>query len=211
MRDGVKLFTSIYTPRTPSRAFAILLRRTPYSCRPYGADEFPRRPAERPLHRRRYAFAIQDSARYMSEASSWTCAADRAQALEVRRRRIERRVDTVDWLVKNVAGNNGTSDVGISYPGFYAAAGMIDAHPALKAVSPQLRSRLVVGRLPPQRRAVPAALLPVPLRVRPARPEPVRARVALRRGTRDGYGFFSRSASRSSGRSTSGRRALLTT
>src|SRR5438552_12929698 len=46
--------------------------------------------------------------------------------------------DTIDWLIKNVPGHNGRVGLwGISYPGFYAAAGMIDAHPALKAVSPQ--------------------------------------------------------------------------
>ena len=46
--------------------------------------------------------------------------------------------DTIDWLVKNIPNNNGRVGMwGISYPGFYAAVGMIDAHPALKAVSPQ--------------------------------------------------------------------------
>ena len=46
--------------------------------------------------------------------------------------------DTIDWLVKNMPNNNGRVGMwGISYPGFYAAAGMIDAHPALKAASPQ--------------------------------------------------------------------------
>jgi hypothetical protein len=46
--------------------------------------------------------------------------------------------DTIEWLVKNIPGNNGKVGMyGISYPGFYTAAGMIDAHPALKAVSPQ--------------------------------------------------------------------------
>ena len=46
--------------------------------------------------------------------------------------------DTIDWLVKNVANNNGSVGMwGISYPGFYTAAGVIDAHPALKCASPQ--------------------------------------------------------------------------
>jgi hypothetical protein len=46
--------------------------------------------------------------------------------------------DTVDWLVKHVPNNNGrVGQWGISYPGFYTSAGMIDAHPAMKAVSPQ--------------------------------------------------------------------------
>src|SRR5262249_34587423 len=46
--------------------------------------------------------------------------------------------DTIDWLIKNVPNHNGkVGQWGISYPGFYTAAGMIDAHPALKAASPQ--------------------------------------------------------------------------
>ena len=46
--------------------------------------------------------------------------------------------DTIDWLVKNVANNNGNVGVwGISYPGFYATYSLLDSHPALKAVSPQ--------------------------------------------------------------------------
>jgi putative CocE/NonD family hydrolase len=46
--------------------------------------------------------------------------------------------DTIDWLLRNIPGHNGRVGLaGISYPGFYASAGMIDAHPALKAVSPQ--------------------------------------------------------------------------
>ena len=46
--------------------------------------------------------------------------------------------DTVDWLVKNVPGNNGKVGLyGISYPGFYTSAGMIDHHPSLVAASPQ--------------------------------------------------------------------------
>ena len=46
--------------------------------------------------------------------------------------------DSIDWLVKNIKGNNGRVGIyGISYPGFYSAASLPDAHPALKAVSPQ--------------------------------------------------------------------------
>ena len=46
--------------------------------------------------------------------------------------------DTIDWLIKNLKGNNGRVGIfGISYPGFYSAASLPDAHPALKACSPQ--------------------------------------------------------------------------
>ncbi len=141
MRDGVKLFTAIYTPRNQSRAFPILLRRTPYSCRPYGADAFPETPGPSDLFTGAgYAFAIQDvRGAYMSEGEF----VDVRPQIDAKKSKADvdessDAWDTVDWLVKNVAGNNGKVGMwGISYPGFYAAAGMIDAHPALKAVSPQ--------------------------------------------------------------------------
>src|SRR5690606_7955324 len=102
--------------------------------------------------------------------------------------------DTIDWLVKNVAGNNGHVGMwGISYPGFYAAAGMIDAHPALKAVSPQAPIAdwwwddfHHNGAL-----FLPHAFLFLSGFGLP-RPEPVRARGSrFDAGTRDGYEFFS--------------------
>ncbi len=141
MRDGIQLHTALYVPKDRSRPFPILMRRTPYSCRPYGADKFPESPGPNDLYTEAgYAFAIQDvRGAYMSQG----------EFVDVRPHRAEKRgpgdvdessdtFDTVDWLVKNVEGNNGRVGMwGISYPGFYAAAGMIDAHPALKAVSPQ--------------------------------------------------------------------------
>src|SRR5207237_955509 len=46
--------------------------------------------------------------------------------------------DTIDWLLQHVPHHNGKVGLwGVSYPGFYTAAGMIDAHPALRAASPQ--------------------------------------------------------------------------
>lgn len=141
MRDGVELFTAIYTPKDVTRPFPILLRRTPYSCRPYGADAFPETPGPNDLFTDAgYGFAIQDvRGAYMSGG----------EFVDVRPHDPDKRsnaeidestdaFDTIDWLVKNVAQCNGAVGMwGISYPGFYAAAGMIDAHPSLKAVSPQ--------------------------------------------------------------------------
>src|SRR5690606_31711186 len=46
--------------------------------------------------------------------------------------------DTIEWLVRNVPGNNGrVGQWGISHPGWATVMGMIDSHPALKASSPQ--------------------------------------------------------------------------
>ena len=40
MRDGTKLYTTVYSPRDDSVAYPILMKRTPYSVRPYGADQY---------------------------------------------------------------------------------------------------------------------------------------------------------------------------
>lgn len=141
MRDGVKLHTAIYAPKDATKPFPILLRRTPYSCKPYGADAFPETPGPTDLFTDAgYAFAIQDvRGAWMSEGEFEDVRpqiADKKSKSDVDESSDS--FDTVEWLVKNVAGNNGKVGMwGISYPGFYAAAGMIDAHPALKAVSPQ--------------------------------------------------------------------------
>lgn len=141
MRDGVKLFTSIYTPKKHSEAFPILLKRTPYSCRPYGADDFADNPAPSRLFLDKgYAFVSQDvRGAYMSEGEFVDMRPHIAGVkTKVQFDESSDAFDTIDWLVKNLEGNNGKVGMwGISYPGFYASAGMIDAHPALQAVSPQ--------------------------------------------------------------------------
>ena len=141
MRDGVKLFTSIIAPRNQARPAPILLSRTPYSAGPYGPDKYPRflGPGRR-FAEAGYVFVTQDvRGRYRSEGHFVHMTPHRAN------KRSPSDVDestdtydTIDWLLKNVPRNNGRVGLwGISYGGFFAAAGMIDAHPALKAVSPQ--------------------------------------------------------------------------
>jgi len=140
MRDGVKLFTAVYVPKDASRRYPILLTRTPYSVAPYGEDKYPNTLVMEQFVRDGYIFATQDvRGRNKSEGEFVNIRpikpvkngpADTDESTDT--------WDTVDWLVKNVPQNNGRVGMwGISYPGFYAAAGMIDAHPALKAVSPQ--------------------------------------------------------------------------
>lgn len=141
MRDGVRLFTAIYTPRDRPGAFPILLSRTPYSVAPYGDTLFPRSLGPGPKFAEAgYIFVQQDvRGRYRSEGRFEHMTPHRPA------KRSPRDVDestdtydTIDWLVKNVPGNNGRVGLwGISYGGFFTAAGMIDAHPALKAASPQ--------------------------------------------------------------------------
>src|SRR5690349_12394073 len=141
VRDGKKLFTAVYTPKDTSREYPIMFLRTPYSVGPYGEDNYRSNlgPSEF-FAKDGFIFAYQDvRGRWMSEG----------EFVNVRPHNPAKRGpgdidestdtwDSIDWLVKHIPHNNGSVGMwGISYPGFYAAAGMIDAHPALKAVSPQ--------------------------------------------------------------------------
>ena len=137
MRDGVKLYTVVYSPKETSQKYPILLNRTPYSVRPYEPEAYKTAIGPSDVFMREgYIFAYQDvRGRYMSEG----------QFVDVRPMAGGKQIDestdtydTIDWLVKNVPNNNGRVGIyGISYPGFYAAAGVVNAHPALKAASPQ--------------------------------------------------------------------------
>src|ERR1700689_5301387 len=140
MRDGKKLFTAVYAPKDTSHPYPILLMRTPYSVSPYGEDNYKTSvgPSEI-LAKDGFIFVYQDvRGSWMSEGEFVNM---RPHNPAKRSSDIDESTDTwdtVDWLVKHVPNNNGRVGMwGISYPGFYAAAGMIDAHPALKAVSPQ--------------------------------------------------------------------------
>lgn len=141
MRDGVKLFTAIYAPRDRSQTYPIILNRTPYSVSPYGPEQY--RTALGPslfMQNEKYIFVYQDvRGKFMSEGE-W---------VEVRPHKPRKSgptdidestdtYDTIEWLLKNVPNNSGRVGMwGISYPGFYTSMGSIDAHPALKAASPQ--------------------------------------------------------------------------
>lgn len=135
MRDGKRLFTAVYIPKDGSRTYPMLLSRTPYSVAPYGVDKYRANLGPNELFvKSGYIFVYQDvRGRYLSEGVFVEMTPHQGTINES-----TDTFDTIDWLVKNVKGNNGKAGiVGISYPGFYAAAGMIDAHPALKAASPQ--------------------------------------------------------------------------
>lgn len=140
MRDGVKLFTVIYSPKDTSKKYPILFQRTPYSCQPYGEDQFRSKISPNEfLMKEGNIVVYQDvRGRWMSEGLYDNM---RAYIPNKKGKQIDESSDTfdsIDWLVKNVSNNNGNVGVwGISYPGFYASCSLIDAHPALKAVSPQ--------------------------------------------------------------------------
>ncbi|MFC5409854.1 CocE/NonD family hydrolase [Larkinella bovis] len=158
MRDGTKLHTAVYVPKDASETakYPIMMQRTCYSVAPYGPDQYPNRlgPSST-LMRDKYIFVYQDvRGRYMSEGT-WTnmtpnlpdpapVAASKKKAKTAPSTTAgspdesSDTYDTIEWLLKNIKFHNGrVGQWGISYPGFYTVAGAVDAHPALKASSPQ--------------------------------------------------------------------------
>ncbi len=141
MRDGAKLHTTIYSPKDTSKEYPILMQRTPYSSRPYGEENF-RKQIGPNIHLMKEGNIIvyQDvRGRWLSEGHyenmraylpNKTSDQDVDESSDT--------YDTIEWLVNNVDNNSGKVGVwGISYPGYYATYATIDAHPALKAASPQ--------------------------------------------------------------------------
>jgi hypothetical protein len=142
MRDGVRLFTAVYVPKEAAGGpYPFLMDRTPYSVAPYGEDRFPEHlgPSDE-FEKSGYIFVYQDvRGRWMSEGDF----------VEMRPHIDEKKspkdvddasdtYDTIEFLLKQVENNNGKVGIwGISYPGFYTSASIIDSHPALVAASPQ--------------------------------------------------------------------------
>jgi uncharacterized protein len=140
MRDGITLFTAAFVPKDASRTYPILMQRTPYGLRPYGASNYP--PPRGPLKyyaKEAFIFVYQDvRGRNGSEGEFVHVRPHCADKTPKDTDESTDTFDSIDWLVKNVPLNNGKVGLmGISYPGFYSATGMIDTHPALKCVSPQ--------------------------------------------------------------------------
>ena len=141
MRDGITLFTSVYSPKDTTKLYPILMIRTPYTAAPYGEENFPNSLGPKDhFPKSGYIFVFQDvRGKFLSEGEF-----DNMRAYipnKTSSKEIDETTDTydsIDWLIKNIKQNNGNVGIwGISYPGFYAAMSLIDAHPALKAVSPQ--------------------------------------------------------------------------
>jgi uncharacterized protein len=141
MRDGKKLFTSVYVPKDQSQPWPFLMDRTPYSVAPYGEDQYRKQLGPSDIFEKAgYIFVYQDvRGRYMSEGNF----------LEMDPHIDEKKgpndvddssdtYDTIEFLLKHVPNNNGKVGIwGISYPGFYTSASIIHSHPAIKAASPQ--------------------------------------------------------------------------
>jgi len=141
MRDGAELFTAVYTPKDKSKDYPILLNRTCYNASKYSnynAFDYP----SRYLIEDGYILVYQDvRGRYMSDGEFDNMRPNIPGNNRRNKKDIDESsdtYDTIDWMIKKIKGNNGRVGMyGISYPGHYTAAGMIDAHPALKASSPQ--------------------------------------------------------------------------
>ena len=143
MRDGIKLFTSIYTPKDASaqNKYPIMMQRTCYSISPYGETKYPGQLGpSKYIMQEGYIFVYQDVRGRWKSEGTWT---NMTPVIDDKKSKKDvdegsDTYDTIDWLVKNVPDNNGrVGQWGISYPGFYTAAGILSNHPALKASSPQ--------------------------------------------------------------------------
>ncbi|HEX3866338.1 MAG TPA: CocE/NonD family hydrolase, partial [Gemmatimonadaceae bacterium] len=140
MRDGVQLFTAVYVPRDTTRRYPIMMTRTPYSVGPYGANAYPRAlgPSQR-FADEGFIFVYQDvRGRFMSDGdfvhmTPWKGMAGARETDES-----TDTYDTIDWILSHVPHNTGRVGMwGVSYPGFFTAAALVNSHPALKAASPQ--------------------------------------------------------------------------
>ena len=146
MRDGVRLFTAVYAPKASAfpddpGPYPFLMDRTPYGVAPYGEDHYPAHlgPSDE-FEKAGYIFVYQDvRGRWMSEGDF----VEMRPHIDVKKSAKDvddssDTSDTIDFLLKNVPNNNGKVGIwGISYPGFYTSASIIDSHPALAAASPQ--------------------------------------------------------------------------
>lgn len=198
MRDGLRLFTAVYTPKDTSRPYPFLLTRTPYSVAPYGVDHYRASlgPSEH-FEREGFIFVYQDArGRYMSEG----------EFQQVRPHQPNKRgpkdidestdtYDTIEWLLKNIPNNNGKAGmIGVSQPGFHVAASMIDSHPALVAASPQAPTADYYQGDDVYHNG--AFMLAANFwfysgfRPRGDRPQPPKQRIPFDPGTPDGYEFF---------------------
>ena len=135
MRDGVRLFTTIYTPKAAKGPLPILITRTPYGTDTYLLSIGPSVVFEE----EQFIFAFQDvRGRYQSEGDFVNVRPFNPAKKGTEIDEASDSYDTIDWLVKNQPANNGNVGVwGVSYLGFYSTMAALSGHPALKAVSPQ--------------------------------------------------------------------------
>jgi len=137
MRDGIKLNTHIYIPTRTGEQYPILLLRTPYgigNATPAQlAASIPELTAEG------FIVVQQDiRGRFKSEGQFVMLRQPRDPKDKNAIDESTDTYDTIDWLLKNVANNNGRVGIaGTSYGAWLSVMAMLDPHPALKAVVQQ--------------------------------------------------------------------------
>lgn len=146
MRDGVELYTAIYEPKDASVPHPILMERTCYGSRPYGADKFPNMHSYSSYVDDAFIFVFQDVRGKNMSGGVFDDIRPFIEGKKIARKEKDNigftdeasdTYDTVDWLVNNTHNNGCVGQKGISYPGFYSTMAAICGHPAMKAVSPQ--------------------------------------------------------------------------
>ena len=138
-RDGVRLHTEIYVPKKMRQALPFIIERTPY-----GLDNDKKGFSRNlglydDLIREGYIFVLQDiRGRYKSEGQFVMNRPPREKSNPKSVDEGTDTYDTIEWLLKNVPGNNGRAGIlGISYGGWLTTMALLEPHPALKAASEQ--------------------------------------------------------------------------
>ena len=140
MRDGVTLFTQVYVPKNKTKTYPFLVHRTPFGVSPYGENRYrPQLGPSPEFDSAGYIFVFQDvRGRFQSQGDFVDMHPHIDHPAPGQTDESTDMYDTVQWLLKNVPSNNGNVGIwGMSYPGFYASASIIDSHPAIKAASTQ--------------------------------------------------------------------------
>jgi len=141
MRDGIELFTAVYSPNNTSKSYPMMMQRTPYRVAPYGSDRYKTRLGpDAQFEKDGFIFVFQDvRGKFLSQGKYINMRPQDAhqhggKAVDD----ATDTYDTIEWLVNNVKNNNGKVGMwGTSYPGYYTSVAGINSHKALKALSPQ--------------------------------------------------------------------------
>jgi uncharacterized protein len=138
MRDGVRLYTRIFTPTAGGGPYPIIFVRTPYGIAGTSATSVAR--AYGFLAKDGYVFAFQDSrGKFRSEGTFEMLRPPRRDRQDPKA--IDEGTDaydSIEWMLRNVPNTLARVGMtGVSYPGWLTAMAMLEPHPALKAVSPQ--------------------------------------------------------------------------
>lgn len=137
MRDGVRLYTKIFTPDITDEKLPILILRTPYGLGDLTSDQLNAALPE--ISKDGYIIVQQDiRGRFKSEGQFVMLRQPRDPKDKSAIDESTDTYDTIEWLLKNTPNNNGRVGLsGTSYGGWLTVMGMLDPHPALKAIVPQ--------------------------------------------------------------------------